>query len=1113
MIKLIDVCKSYAVKGAPTVKALDHVSIEFGEKGLVFILGKSGSGKSTLLNCIGGLDRIDSGEIIIKGKSSKNFSQSEFDSYRNTYLGFIFQEYNILNEFTVGQNIALAFQLQGKKATPKEVDDILKEVDLEGLSKRKPNELSGGQKQRVAIARALIKNPEVILADEPTGALDSVTGRSVFDTLKKLSKTHLVIVVSHDRDFAELYGDRVVELKDGKLISDISKHQVDPKQISSGVTVVGGKTISIAEGYSLSEKDLKLINEYIKGNKGSTIISMDEKSNENFRTLMKTDKEGKQDVFSDTADEDIGSKQYTEGDFKLIKSRLPFKNSLKMAWTSMKVKPIKLFMTMLLSVVALTLFGLSDTLAGYDKIGAYANSIVDSGATSIAWKKARGTSSGDYVSYSQEQMKEEDVSALSERFGAEYQGVYSYGNSSISYSFFSLFNNTNIGSNSSNYGTYNSNFSGLCGYVGVDETSLAKSKLSLSAGRLPTEDNEVAISLYELGFFKKYGYMTSLGSGGEAISIKAEDLSGDSTGSVFLSKNPYFPKNGSSFEDEYMPLQYVVGIIDTKADLAPYESLDKADSTSSLYMLQSQFNDYIQYGYHGVGFVSPSIIKEKVAIASNGIPTSNYTTGITASFSYKKTENDKTSTYSLSPRVMYDSTLSDNQNDLVLFSTGTSLAEGECAISLNSINECFYSASFGTNPLDAAVSSKWAASYGASQYPFATTVGVDDPSLSIQNCLSLFTINSCGRYVKENGLPSDGSKLSALKKSCDKYYKAYLDTDDYADHDNKSWDDSSYSEAEQLAMLKNYYIYYLSADQIGISTGTGISYIGEGGLNENAFGEKSGYELAIADIKEFTKSDLALIEFPTLDVKVDPYSYSGDKVSIIDGTMNIKGINLSNFGNGNQLFQSGGGIFLSGVDYAKIASAAIGVGGVYSYAVGALPSSKDEVRKLVQYDKDNEKATTRYILETASTSSVSMVNSLVESLKTIFFYVGLALAIFSAFLLATFIGNSVSAKKREIGILRAVGARSSDVYGIFLNESEIIALINSAISIILTVVLCGVINNSIRSSLGLSVSIFNFTWRQLLLVLAIAIGSAAIASFIPSFSISRKKPIDSINNR
>ena len=128
-----------------------RINVDFPEKGLVFLLGKSGSGKSTLLNMIGGLDRPDSGEVIVKGRSSKDFTQSDFDSYRNTYIGFIFQEYNILNEFNIEQNIALALQLQGKKNDKAAVDALLKEVGLEGFNKRKPNTLSGGQKQRIAI--------------------------------------------------------------------------------------------------------------------------------------------------------------------------------------------------------------------------------------------------------------------------------------------------------------------------------------------------------------------------------------------------------------------------------------------------------------------------------------------------------------------------------------------------------------------------------------------------------------------------------------------------------------------------------------------------------------------------------------------------------------------------------------------------------------------------------------------------------------------------------------------------------------------------------------------------------------------------------------------------
>ncbi|MEI3527059.1 MAG: ATP-binding cassette domain-containing protein [Bacilli bacterium] len=157
MIEVKNLFKRVPVKNGIEVKALDDVSLKIDKVGMVFLLGKSGAGKSTLLNVLGGLDRVDSGEIIINGKSSKDFSQSDFDSYRNTYLGFIFQEYNILNEFSIAENIALAIELQGRKPTNEEIDNILNQVDLAGLAKRKPNELSGGQKQRVAIARALIK--------------------------------------------------------------------------------------------------------------------------------------------------------------------------------------------------------------------------------------------------------------------------------------------------------------------------------------------------------------------------------------------------------------------------------------------------------------------------------------------------------------------------------------------------------------------------------------------------------------------------------------------------------------------------------------------------------------------------------------------------------------------------------------------------------------------------------------------------------------------------------------------------------------------------------------------------------------------------------------------
>lgn len=218
MISAERLCKNYITKSG-TVEALKDISFSLPQSGLVFVLGKSGSGKTTLLNVLGGLDGFEGGDLIVEGHSVKGFSERQYDDYRNRYVGFVFQEYNLIESYTVSQNIALAQHLRGKKDASA-VDDILKQVELDGMGDRKVVELSGGQRQRVAIARALIKGAKLILCDEPTGALDSETGSTIFDLLKKISADTLVVVVSHDRESAEKYGDGIIELKDGCIISD-----------------------------------------------------------------------------------------------------------------------------------------------------------------------------------------------------------------------------------------------------------------------------------------------------------------------------------------------------------------------------------------------------------------------------------------------------------------------------------------------------------------------------------------------------------------------------------------------------------------------------------------------------------------------------------------------------------------------------------------------------------------------------------------------------------------------------------------------------------------------------------------------------------------------------
>ena len=187
MINIRYLSKEYVSNNKTSHLALNDVSFTLPSRGMIFIIGKSGSGKSTLLNILGGLDSPTAGQIIVDGNDYDNFKEKDFDNYRNTYLGFVFQDFHLIEGLTVQQNITLALDLQGKK-NKKAVKEVLKQVDLEGYEKRYPDELSGGQQQRVAIARAIVKKPRLVLADEPTGNLDSKTSKQVLDVLKQLSK-------------------------------------------------------------------------------------------------------------------------------------------------------------------------------------------------------------------------------------------------------------------------------------------------------------------------------------------------------------------------------------------------------------------------------------------------------------------------------------------------------------------------------------------------------------------------------------------------------------------------------------------------------------------------------------------------------------------------------------------------------------------------------------------------------------------------------------------------------------------------------------------------------------------------------------------------------------
>lgn len=229
MLKLENIVKSYKV-GDVTTHALKGVSIEFRQNEFVSILGHSGCGKTTLLNIVGGLDRYTSGDLFINGKSTKSFSQGDWDVYRNDSIGFVFQSYNLIPHQTVLSNVELALTLSGvsKSERRKKAEKMLEKVGLSEHIHKKPNQLSGGQMQRVAIARALINDPEILLADEPTGALDSETSVQIMELLKEIANEKLVIMVTHNPELAEEYSTRIVKLVDGKVVDDSNPYKTEP---------------------------------------------------------------------------------------------------------------------------------------------------------------------------------------------------------------------------------------------------------------------------------------------------------------------------------------------------------------------------------------------------------------------------------------------------------------------------------------------------------------------------------------------------------------------------------------------------------------------------------------------------------------------------------------------------------------------------------------------------------------------------------------------------------------------------------------------------------------------------------------------------------------------
>lgn len=984
MLEVRNLKKIYKSKKGADVNALDGVSLRFPETGMVFLLGKSGSGKSTLLNVCGGLDSPTEGEVIVKGRSSKSFSGSDFDSYRNTFIGFIFQEYNILNEFSVEDNIGLALELQGKPKDKAAIAALLEEVDLTGYAKRKPNTLSGGQKQRIAIARALIKKPEIIMADEPTGALDSNTGKQVFDTLKKLSKTKLVIVVSHDRDFAEQYGDRIIELKDGKILSDVSKTHAEAQAISDNVNQVG-QVLCIKKGADLSEGDFDKIKQFLQNAQGDVVIAGDNKSVSTFKTAARITDADEMEVFRDTQAESIVQKAYTKEDSRFIRSKLPIRHAFKIGVSGIRNKPFRLFFTVLLCSVAFVLFGLLSTLNFYDSEATFKQTLTDAQLSGLQLRKeytakttwyTNGEEDYYYDSIQQGKFSPSDLQDIANRLNPNaFGGVSMYGS-------------FNLRQVESVYWMNN-----IAAYAVLPEGNPLRGQIT---GEYPKAKGEMALSSYFAEMLKECKVYSNTGATLELNDAK--DIIGKR---IVLDGRTY----------------KITGIMDSGAIPEKYSPLKEGQIQDSNIGLSRNYVKHLESGLHLVCFISSEEVKE------------------------------------ISDRYGY---YTEGKENYMTIATGIK-RDGEYEI--GNYSEYGYQG-FSSLPADQKI------------YTFGNAVTalaenqVIVPLRQFTSLVGNYYAQLADQANKAENYPLVDAYNAAMNAAWELEAGGIHEEDkDKGEFVLKPFTQEE-MEAKIQALLQN-----IQKDNLPLTLGVQLY---------NPYAQAN-----IGEIGEYTVVGF----YRQSSDQYRPNLYFADSVAA-------------------KLWEEQEPTVPSyAVTESKYVHSAEDVYSVI-YLPGNVPADKLdtfwEIYNNEQFGEDDS----RISLFGGFVNSLKNVDYTVKSMSKIFLYVGLVLAVFAALLLSNFISASISGKKREIGILRAVGARSNDVFKIFFSESFVIGAICVALSSVACTILCQYLNRSFADELGASIFVFGVLSFGVLI--AIAFVTILVATFLPVNKAARKKPVDSI---
>lgn len=1076
-------------KSEAPVEALSSVSLTLPDTGMVFVLGKSGSGKTTLLNILGGLDRPTSGQLLVDGKSISDVSGKELDSFRNTFVGFVFQDFALIDGFTVGQNVAFALELQGQRKNREKVRKALSAVGLEGFENRRINTLSGGQKQRVSIARALVKDPRIVLADEPTGALDSETGNSVLSEMKKLSLDKLVIVVSHDRESAERFADRIIELKDGKVLKD--------------------RTIS-------------------QGDSASSPKPLD----------------------------------------KLKKPVLPFWKAMQIGVSSAFKKPFRLSVSVLLVASSLSFFGLLSTAAIHDEARMRHDAAIKLHTdTDLFYKRInydvkryeydylsdKVISSSDTKATSKGLISKDELESLnsSSKNGLRFAGVYGAEKYQFEVMVDDDYESPVVG------GQYICPF--FSGFTDCGSAFLEDNGFSFLAGSYPKKTNEIAISRYHAEMLEAYKLdrAWALDYDGGLI-----DLDFDYSDVVGTTIRMTFNDYGFDLEET---LFTVSGVIDT-GDLDDYYLKTIAESNGRLgFDFTQAFSDCLRGSYQCLGFVADDFYDmygqafvstdqpyRQADIEFTGLAINkdkaNLDNGVSVAFSrfvdlndysfydldgkekifkepkgnevyingllvkegfYTKLQTTISNLFALIKEACEKKLLPELSRDLgareslekcISFTHIKDVLKfaelfegGYLKDDMERLNNAFTSKAFKRLYIhDALRGIIEADSYGMYEIEdlkstsdfyvnMAEKILYPDDDLDVavfddlltyfQNHQALETFAVNIRNLELAIMMSNAS----LKAKVDEIFNLI-----YKDHQGERVTDSLWAEFNELFLRE------LSKDDdcslygIPCSKSNIISF--DCDLDPVSLDQKLIYPETLAYVNNLgVKGQFDVVGFYVLHSS-DPYSYMNDLYFLNEGFINSIAVAPNSF--------SYDVVSTSYHDDLK---------GRYNYFITKSDFSVEEIREICKKGSGYE-----YCFSLEPMGNADTFLFFFRESTWLFVAAALILGSFAVVLLATLISGSIEAKKKEIGVIRCLGGRQSDIFAIFAVESVFVSVCASIIASLVTFGVCSLLNQLYKMTIV--VDILHFGHLHAILVFGLAIIFGLMSTLVPIIRRTSMQP-------